>query len=663
MAQVNIRINGVSGPNLDFALQAPPQPVTFSNLGDGTEATFQWEVVDAPEGGVVSPGSTNLSTFTFTPTVRGTYLVRLTVNPNTPGAVSGTTLLAIRHQHLRIPAVREQQEAGANGWGTAVQEALAYLDDLEVTPEYGEAGDLEPVSAEAAAAGSLNLVARADHKHDVEVAAPADLGSLGANSAVGSSTALARADHQHSTIPQDPDTELGSDFSAWRTYATDMVVQQRLLTRGISLIGEDTDMSVVDPGTHLILCGGGPLTLTLPPAGTLLEGTNLGRVLKIKNIGAETVTIQAALGDTIDSIGDPGELEAGGSVELISDGGSWRSFGGGGGGGGTTYSADGTTLQLSGTTFSVKSGGVGTTQLANQAVDSSKVASSVAGAGLTGGNGAALAVQVDGSTVEVHAGSLRVRNGGVSSTQLATGAVTEAKIGSAAVTAPALGAGAIGQVQVGYCSQLDVAGQPSSGEVLQLSVEVEGYTSGPLTFTAGTEFAIGATAADTLNNLAAAIETATAGKCAVHVNSAGDYALLRPVPTGYPQGSTQDTKAMISFCNLTNYVATATAADFGSPPPTMRRFRSVWSGVRLVVSASDVARGFIAAVGDCVGVFQDAITAPWLLCKTSAGVMKACGAEVQYDATLEAWTITNTGTNNFAAGDEILLLTFTPQLA
>ena len=41
---------------------------------------------------------------------------------------------------------------------------------------------------------------------------------------------------------------------------------------------------------------------------------------------------------------------------------------GGGTGGGTTYSADGSTLQLTGTTFSVKAGGIGPTELASTAV-------------------------------------------------------------------------------------------------------------------------------------------------------------------------------------------------------------------------------------------------------------------------------------------------------
>lgn len=332
MAQVNIRINGNPGPELNFALANPPQPVTFSNLGDGTETTFSWQVVDAPTNGVVNAGQTNQATFTFTPSQRGTYLVRLTANPNTPGAVSGTTILAIRHTNIRIPAVREQVEAGSDGWGDAMQEALLYLDNLitNAVVQYGSAAELSNVTSAAEAAGVLNKAARADHKHDINVASPADIGSLGETGGLGFSSALARADHRHGTVPQDPGTEMGLDISGWKLHATDILLQQRLLTQGIVVLAQSLDMSAVDPQCHILLCDStnGTIVVTLPLAGgTIQNGTDQGRVLRIKNIGTGRVSIAGSGGQLIDGAASTIIKVQGGSIDLVSDGANWWRLG------------------------------------------------------------------------------------------------------------------------------------------------------------------------------------------------------------------------------------------------------------------------------------------------------------------------------------------------
>lgn len=66
--------------------------------------------------------------------------------------------------------------------------------------------------------------------------------------------------------------------------------------------------------------------------------------------------------------------------------------------GNTVYAADGTTLTLSGTTFSINNGGVGATQLA----------AAVAGNGLAGGAGTALSVNTDGTTIELNSDAVRI---------------------------------------------------------------------------------------------------------------------------------------------------------------------------------------------------------------------------------------------------------------
>lgn len=66
--------------------------------------------------------------------------------------------------------------------------------------------------------------------------------------------------------------------------------------------------------------------------------------------------------------------------------------------GNTVYTADGSTIILTGTQFSIPNGGITGTQLN----------ASVAGSGLGGGGGSALAVNVDGTTVEVSGDAVRL---------------------------------------------------------------------------------------------------------------------------------------------------------------------------------------------------------------------------------------------------------------
>lgn len=59
--------------------------------------------------------------------------------------------------------------------------------------------------------------------------------------------------------------------------------------------------------------------------------------------------------------------------------------------------------------------------IANNAVTSAKLNTAVAGNGLSGGGGSALAVNVDGTTIEISSDSLRIKDGGVGPAKLSTG--------------------------------------------------------------------------------------------------------------------------------------------------------------------------------------------------------------------------------------------------
>ena len=136
----------------------------------------------------------------------------------------------------------------------------------------------------------------------------------------------------------------------------------------------------------------------------------------------------------------------------------------------------------SGNALGLADNAVATAKIAATAVTAAKLGSDVAGNGLTGGNGSALAVQALGTTdlakaavigVETNGvylsistdhfaestNALQIKAGGVSSTELGTGAVTEAKIGTGAVTSAKLGGTSVTAAKLGS----DVAGNGLTG--------------------------------------------------------------------------------------------------------------------------------------------------------------------------------------------------------
>ena len=63
---------------------------------------------------------------------------------------------------------------------------------------------------------------------------------------------------------------------------------------------------------------------------------------------------------------------------------------------------------------------VTTAKIDNEAVTAAKIASAVAGSGLSGGAGTALAVNVDDSTIQINSDTLRVKDSGITSAKLSS---------------------------------------------------------------------------------------------------------------------------------------------------------------------------------------------------------------------------------------------------
>jgi len=97
----------------------------------------------------------------------------------------------------------------------------------------------------------------------------------------------------------------------------------------------------------------------------------------------------------------------------------------------------------------ITTGSVTTAKIANAAVTADKIAAAVAGNGLSGGAGSALAINVDNSTIEINSDSLRVKDSGIGSSKLASslslttptlGVASATSINKVAITAPATAA-------------------------------------------------------------------------------------------------------------------------------------------------------------------------------------------------------------------------------
>ena len=193
------------------------------------------------------------------------------------------------------------------------------------------------------------------------------------------------------------------------------------------------------------------------------------------------------------------------------------------GGGGTTYSADESTLHLSGTTFSVHDGGVSTTQIADRSVTTAKIAfeavteNELVGnicdstGALQGGDGVKLSWRPDESTLEINGSNLaQIVDGGVTNAKIADATILPAKVSIGSTTwdfstGVLRATSAVGSSDVVIKSQLDsaIAGVTSSEGPTPMKGSVRlafpmdddtlgffTYDSGAKTLTAGENFNI-----------------------------------------------------------------------------------------------------------------------------------------------------------------------------
>lgn len=132
MPNAAIRINGVTGSNLDLPLATL---VTLTNLNTGGELSYAWEILDQPAGTADALSAASGASVTFTPNKEGTYLLKLTVN----GTLVNQVVAACKQcaSQIRIPAAQETNEASSTrGWAVTENEAMQFLDSLAQAPGF-----------------------------------------------------------------------------------------------------------------------------------------------------------------------------------------------------------------------------------------------------------------------------------------------------------------------------------------------------------------------------------------------------------------------------------------------------------------------------------------------------------------------------------------------
>ena len=110
----------------------------------------------------------------------------------------------------------------------------------------------------------------------------------------------------------------------------------------------------------------------------------------------------------------------------------------------TTANLDGTVGSEAVTTAKIRDLNVTEGKIAAGAVTAAKIASAVAGSGLSGGAGTALAVNVDDSTIEINADTLRIKDGAITVGKLAAGVAISGPTGATGATGPTGLTGGVG---------------------------------------------------------------------------------------------------------------------------------------------------------------------------------------------------------------------------
>jgi hypothetical protein len=134
MPQAQIKINGVAGSNDDLPINTL---VMLDNQNAGGETTYNWSILDQPEGAADSLSSTIIQNPTLTPKKEGTYELLLIVNLGQATEVRDIQFVGVRYLKTRerAPGASETNQADpAKGWSKATNRLFSRLDSVIAQP-------------------------------------------------------------------------------------------------------------------------------------------------------------------------------------------------------------------------------------------------------------------------------------------------------------------------------------------------------------------------------------------------------------------------------------------------------------------------------------------------------------------------------------------------
>ena len=111
----------------------PGVSVTLTNNDNTGAVSWFWELVSRPVGSAAVLSGAALPSASFVPDVRGSYLVKLTVDESPSNPATDTRIAAIRTVFLAIrkPATSEKKEFDAvDGWSAAQQAMIDAINKI-----------------------------------------------------------------------------------------------------------------------------------------------------------------------------------------------------------------------------------------------------------------------------------------------------------------------------------------------------------------------------------------------------------------------------------------------------------------------------------------------------------------------------------------------------
>ena len=105
--------------------------VSLSNNNNTGVASWQWEFISKPPASAAALSTSTSATSTFTPDIRGSYFVKLTVTNGGSSSDIDQRVAAVKTSYLgiRIPAVEEKDDFSlSQGWGDAMHNAFLTID-------------------------------------------------------------------------------------------------------------------------------------------------------------------------------------------------------------------------------------------------------------------------------------------------------------------------------------------------------------------------------------------------------------------------------------------------------------------------------------------------------------------------------------------------------